>query len=656
MNNLSKIEKINDLIFRLNSATKAYDAGNPYMCDAEWDRLYFELKDLEKETGIIYPVSPTQSISYDIVNELNKVKHNHPMLSLDKTKDWEEFKAYFKDKNAVSMLKLDGLTCSLKYENGVLVSAETRGNGIEGEDILHNAKVVKNIPQTIPYTEELVVDGEILCTKSYFYKYHAEEYSNARNFAAGAIRLLDSSECAQRHLTFVVWNIVKGFDEVDSFSKKLEMTNELGFTVVPWINDLSLDVQEHLKVLANTYGYPIDGIVARFDSISYGNSLGNTDHHSKAAYAFKFYDELYETKLLDIVWSMGRTGQLTPIAVFEPIEINEAIIERASLHNPSVMLKLFNGGSPWRGQKIKVFRSNMIIPQVESAEFEYDRDKWLKHEKIGIPLLCPYCGEELTRTMENDSEFLYCFNSACCAKIINILEHACSKKALDIKGLSKATLEKLLEWGWVNNLTDIFNLKNYRKDWIKKAGFGPKSVDNILSAIDNALINSTLEDFLTALGIPLIGRSNIKKLIEQTKIQTFEDFIQLIDSKYSFAKLDGFGYEKEYSLLNHDYEEAKELYKLFTLKTEEVVENEDVKSLSGKTFVITGKTYIYKNRSELKAEIEKLGGRVVDSVSSKTNYLINNDSASESSKNKKAKELNIPILTESDFIDFIKNI
>lgn len=355
---------IKELVDILNKHTEAYDAGHPTISDEDWDKMYFELEALEKIYGIIFPDSPTQKIHYKEVSSLEKIKHEHPLLSLAKTKDWNEFINYFEPKSVIGMLKLDGLTCSLTYENGRLMRAETRGDGVIGENILHNAQVIKSIPKRIKYRDRLVVDGEVICAAEDF-KQFANEYANPRNFASGSIRLLDSKECEKRNLTFVVWNVAEGFNELNSFIDKLERVEELGFLTVPWVSSFDLDAKEFLIERAELYGYPIDGLVGRFDDISYGESLGVTGHHSKAAFAFKFYDETYPTKLIDIEWSLGRSNVLTPVAVFEPVIINSNIITRASLHNLSVMKNIL-GENPYVGQKINVFLSNMIIPQIKS--------------------------------------------------------------------------------------------------------------------------------------------------------------------------------------------------------------------------------------------------------------------------------------------------
>lgn len=363
LNREDAIKIIEDNIKWLNDRTTEYDAGLPTVSDIEWDRVYFALVNLENEWDYYDPESPTQKIQYTVVNELKKKTHNHPMLSLDKTKDWKAFIQYFGDHSVVGMLKLDGLTCTLHYQNGELIGAETRGNGQEGEDILHNALVVKNIPNRINYTEELIIDGEIICTTTDFEPFK-NEYANPRNFAAGSIRLLDSGECAKRNLKFFAWNLVKG--GYNLHIENLNLLSRLGFAITPWTAGFDWDARDYLTQVAQEDGIPIDGLVGRFNDISYGESLGATSHHSRAAYAFKFADETAETYLRDIEWTMGRTGRLTPTAVFDAVFLEGTEVTRASLHNISVMNELL--GKPYVGQKIWVSKRNMIIPQIERAE------------------------------------------------------------------------------------------------------------------------------------------------------------------------------------------------------------------------------------------------------------------------------------------------
>ena len=418
-----------ELIDYLNARTKEYDEGHPTISDKEYDDKFFELIHLEEVTGIIYDDSPTQKIVYNVINELKKVKHNHPMLSLDKTKDINVIKNFLKqNKNYLCMFKMDGLTCSLRYLNGKLVSAETRGNGIEGEDITHNAWVVDNIPKYIDYKDELIVDGEIICPLDTFNELFKTMYKNPRNFAAGSIRLLDSKECAKRNLCFIAWDVIEGFNDIKLLSEKLKKLSFLNFSIVPYRcdNDFNWEtIDDEIIEAAHHLNYPIDGIVFKFDDIEYGKSLGATDHHFKNAMAFKFYDEEYETSLLNIEYTMGRTGVLTPVAVFNPVEIDGTMVERASLHNLSIIKETL-GDMPQVYQKIWVSKRNMIIPQIERAE--KSDNCYIQDLIIDIPKQCPICGEETITITENCSTILMCNNPNCEGKFLNKLDHFCSKK------------------------------------------------------------------------------------------------------------------------------------------------------------------------------------------------------------------------------------
>ena len=630
-------EKIKELVEKLNYYTKLYDEGHPAISDYEWDKMYYELQKLENENHIYLPDSPTQSVDYQVVNKLNKVEHNHPMLSLDKTKDITVADTFYSSHKSIAMAKMDGLTCSLRYLDGKLVSAETRGNGIIGEDILHNALQVKNIPNKIGYYEELIIDGEIICTYNDF-KAFAEEYKNPRNFASGSIRLLDSYTSAMRCLTFVAWDCIKGLD-LENLSDKLHWLKEMGFTIVPKGNDFyTFPVQvEHIQDECHKLGYPIDGIVIKYDNCKEYEAAGRTDHHFKGGLAYKFYDEEYETTLLDIEWSMGRTGVLTPVAIFEPIEIDGTEVSRASLHNISVIRDLFQG-VPKKGQKICVFKANMIIPQISRVE------KFADGEPLVPPEVCPICGEPTKLSGDNDSIFLNCSNLQCQGKLINRLDHFCGKSGLDIKGLSKATLEKLIEWGWISSYIDIYKLENKSNEWKNKAGFGEKSVERILSALNESR-NTTLDAVIAAAGIPLIGRSVAKELCKY--IKTYEDFRYKVETGFDFTQYDGFGEVMAAALLNFDYKEIDDVVD-FALNIQERTQKESNNSLEGKTFCVTGKVHIYKNRDELKADIESRGGKVVGSMSGNVNYLVNNDITSTSSKNLAAKQAGIPIITEEE--------
>ena len=642
-------EKMRSLINLLNDWTEAYDNGHPIVSDKEWDDKYFELEKLEKEANFSFPDSPTQKINFTIVNKLEKVTHNHKMLSLEKTKNIDDISKFFGNKDYIAMCKMDGLTCSLTYENGKLVSAETRGNGSVGENILHNAMIIPSIPKRIKHNGTLVVDGEIICTAENF-KQFEDEYENPRNFAAGSIRLFNSKECYERNLTFVAWDIIDGYENISTLSDKLIFLEKLGFESVPYAMGTINFCINILKEEAKKYGYPIDGIVFKFNDIKYGESLGATDHHFKNAIAFKFYDERFKTYLKDIEWSIGRTGVLTPIAVYEPVNDGISTFERASLHNVSVIECLFNGTTPYKGQPIWVGKSNQIIPQVfEVEEIPIAEEA----EFLFTPRFCPICGEPASIEENEGVKILICDNPNCEGKMINKLNHFCGKNGLDIKGLSKATLEKLIEWEWIENIIDIFNLKNHRTEWIQKTGFGQKSVDNILNAIEEAK-TTTLEAFISSLGIPLIGKVVAADLTKHFK--DYHEFREAINNKFDFSEFEGFAESKTEALWNYDYTEADKIYNLLNFCLKEEKEESLEKTCANLKIVITGKLIKFKNRNELKALIETKGGKVVDSVSKNTSYLINNDLTSTSGKNKDAQRLNIPIISEEEFFEkFLKN-
>lgn len=641
-------EKIRQLIDLLNSTTALYDSGHTILTDEEWDEKYFELQKLEKETGIIFKDSPTQQINYSTVNALKKIEHNHPMLSLDKTKDLAEIKAFLSKKDFIAMAKMDGLTCSLTYENGKLVRAETRGNGTIGEDILHNAEVIPSIPKRINYKDQVIIDGEIICTYSDFETF-STEYKNPRNFASGSIRLLNSKECEKRKLKFIVWDIIKPFNNISNeIIVQLAKAKTLGFTICPFDFDDEIEnLVEKIKKECQELSYPIDGIVFKFRDLSLREKLGYTSHHFKNAIAYKFYDETYETRLKRISWTMGRTGVLTPVAVFDPIDMDGSIVERASLHNVSVMREIL-GDCAYVGEHLQVYKANMIIPQIASAGPHYDYGYVVSHGGVSAndsPEYCPICCGIVSYKDNNGVVTLECDNPCCEGKILNRLEHFASKKGLDIKGLSLATFEKLLDWKWIESLIDIFKLKEHREEWISKPGFGVASVDKILNSIEESK-NTTLDAFIASLGIPLIGNTVSKELIKYFK--TYDEFRDAVnDDTYHFSTIDGFGPEMDNELKYFDYSEADEIYHLLNIKIPE--EKEENLKLKDLTFVITGKLRKYKNRAELVDVISQAGGKVASSVSGKTNYLINNDITSNSSKNLTAKKLGVKIITEEDF-------
>ena len=636
-------------IKKLNKWTEAYDNGYPEVSDKEWDDLYFEVKEFEKNNTAAKD-SPSQTISYQVVNSLKKVTHSHPMLSLDKTKDINNLKSFIGNHDYILMAKMDGLTCSLTYQNGQLILAETRGNGIVGEDITHNANVIPSIPKSIPALAkygEVVIDGEIICTYSNFESF-STEYKNPRNFAAGSIRLLDSQECEKRKLTFVAWDVIKGLD-AKRLSEKLDFLNiSTTFKIVPFltnsnIEELEEDINYLKRQCENFYSYPIDGMVVKYNKIDEYNAAGRTDHHFKGGLAYKFYDETYETEVKDIEWTMGRTGQLTPVLIYNDIDIDGTVCNRASLHNISIMHQLM--GEAYPGQRVFIYRANQIIPQVESAQINNPN----KVPSINIPTECPYCGEPTIIKQENESKVLYCTNPNCSGKIINKLDHFCGKKGLDIKGISKATLEKLIDWNWVSCFKDIYRLQEHKKEWSTKEGFGEKSVQNILDSIEKSR-NNDLWRVIAAAGIPNVGSVAAKQLANYFK--TYAKFRSAVEEDFDFTELPDFGEITAETLLNFDYTEIDDV--VFYAIHCNPVEEQSSNALEGISFCITGKLNNFKNRNELKEKISSLGGKVTDSVSSKTNYLINNDIESNSSKNKAAKALYIPIITEEDFLDMIE--
>ena len=651
--------RIRDLIYKLNYYTKKYDEGNPEISDKEWDDMYFKLQDLENWTGLYFEDSPTQKVVFQEVSKLNKVEHNHPMLSLDKTKSIDAIKSFIGNKDCICMAKMDGLTCSLRYLDGKLVSAETRGNGIVGEDILHNALQVKNIPNKINYKEELIVDGEIICTYKDFEPF-AAEYKNPRNFASGSIRLLSSKESASRNLTFVAWDVIKGLSQTSEelgvptlLTCKLAELNELGFTIVPFHNCNKVDMEDfnseynrigYVKQLAQNAQYPIDGLVFKYNNCDEYEAAGRTDHHFKGGLAYKFYDEEYETTIEDIEWTMGRTGVLTPVAILAPIEIDGTEVSRANLHNISVAHDTLGGLCfGWKGQKVWVYKANMIIPQISKAEEDDERTK----EYFTLPYVCPVCGGEVETRKEVDSEMLYCANPQCEGKLVNRIEHFFGKKGLDAKGISKATIEKLIDFGWVTRVRDMFDLSRFASEWKNIPGFGEKSVSNILGAIE-ASRNCNLESAIAAAGIPLIGRTVAKDLAR--RFTSYGAFKENIEGSFDFSSLGGYGYEMNKSLKTFDYTELDYIVENY-LNIQEEKQEVYEKKLQNLTFCVTGKVSVWKNRDELSAFIENLGGKVTGSVSKNTDYLINNDVNSTSAKNNKAKELGIPIISEQTFMD-----
>lgn len=645
----------------LNSASEAYyNSDNPIMSDYEFDCKYDELKRWEEETGIVLSNSPTQNVGATTLSSIKEVTHKTPMLSLEKCHSTEEIIKFANNHNLVASVKLDGLTVRLTYRDGNLVLAESRGNGVVGSDVTEHVKQFTNVPLHINKEGTYIIDGEALIKLDYFAEINKNgEYKNSRNLAAGTLSSLDTSVVKGRKLSWYAWEVVEGAKESKSFTFSLIEAEELGLDVVPNVNlgYSEMDIEEVIEYCfdkAKEYNLPQDGVVFKFDDVEYGRSLGNTSHHFRNGIAYKVFNDSVETELVDIEWTMGKTGSLCPTAVFNPIEIEQTIVERASLHNISVMKQIL--GNPWIGQHIGVFKANLIIPQIRWAE---EDDKYTKNY-IDIPRTCPICGQPTRIIKDNDSEVLYCTNENCKGRLLGKLTHAVSKSALNIDGFSESTIEKFINLGWLNSIKDIYHLSNHENDMKTIDGFGKKSVEKLLNSIEKSR-KTTLDRFLYSLSIPLLGKSASQDIAENCTIEntsSIGNFMQIMitDGAEHFRSISGIGDSLINSLnsyFNIHCSEIFELTKEFKFESP-IVLDEIPKTLQGKTFVVTGSVNHYKNRDELKADIVTHGGTVVSSVSSKTSYLINNDINSTSSKNQKAKSLNIPIITEEEFLQMIK--
>ena len=647
------MEKI-DIVKRvkeLNAASEAYYNGNkPIMSDYEFDCKFDELKKWEEETGIVLSNSPTQNVGYDVVSNLEKTTHSHPMLSLGKTKSVDDLIKFSSGKDCVISLKMDGLTVLNTYENGKLQKSETRGNGEVGEVITHNAKVFDNFPINIPFDKKFEIEGEAIITKNDFEHINTNgEYKTCRNLASGSVRQLDSKIAKDRHVHFVAWKVPFG---LTTYTEGFRIAKEYGFEVVPYVtyNSSTDDINEkieQLKTIADEKSYPIDGLVISYNNVEYGKVLGMTGHHPKHSLAFKFYDEESVSTLKDIEWSMGKMGSLTPIAIFDSIEIDGTQVERASLHNVSILKDLELG----IGDEITVIKANQIIPQI--------KENLTKSNTYEIPISCPICGGTTKIVKDNDSEVLMCDNPDCQGKLLGKLAHYCSKEAMNIDGLSEATLKFLIDKGWVKRYIDLYNLDQYYDIWIKCEGFGAKSVLKILDAIKESA-HTTLSRFINSLSIPLIGKTTSKQISNacDNDIRTFMTVINQYGASY-FSNIDGIGDTMITSFNNYWKKNRDKVHQLCTRLTFEkptpIVKTDDYyKDLFGLTFVITGSLNHFSNRDELKNKIETYGGKVSGSISAKTSYLINNDINSTSSKNQKAKSLSIPIISEKQFLSMIR--
>lgn len=647
---MDKSERIKDLVELLNKANKAYyQEANEIMTNFEYDKLYDELVGLEKETGMVLSNSPTVNVGYQVVSQLPKEQHKSPMLSLDKTKEVGALADFAGDRKCLLSWKMDGLTVVLTYENGELVKAVTRGNGLVGEVITNNAKTFKNIPISIPYKGRLTLRGEAIIKYSDFEQINREiedadsKYKNPRNLCSGSVRQLNSQVTAERNVNFVAFALINA-DDVDfdnSIEQQYKWMESQGFQVVEYRVVTRNSMEDAVKYFAGkiqTYDYPSDGLVLMFDDIEYGLSLGTTAKFPRNGIAFKWEDEQAETTLKYIEWSPSRTGLINPVAVFEPVELEGTTVSRASVHNISIMEELELGS----GDRIKVYKANMIIPQIS--------ENLTKSGIDDLPKECPVCGYATEVKAENGIKTLYCPNSQCPAKHVKLFTLFVSRNGMNIDGLSEETLEKFIDAGYIKEFADIFHLDRYYEEIVATPGFGQKSYDNLMDSVEKAR-NVELSALIYSLGIPNIGSANAKLICK-----AFNNNIEKIRnaSVEELIEIDGIGeiMAEKFCQYFADEDNIKKLDNLLKeVNIAEPEENTTPQNMDGLTFVITGSVEHFANRNELKSYIEKHGGKVTGSVSAKTNYLINNDAMSASSKNKKAKQLGVEIVTEEVFLE-----
>ena len=649
------MKRMKELVEILGQASRAYyQEDREIMSNLEYDALYDELVALEQKTGIVLSTSPTVSVGYEAVDELPKETHESPMLSLDKTKDREVLRSFIGNHKTRLSWKMDGLTIVLTYRNGVLEKAVTRGNGVVGEVVTNNARVFDNIPHKISFQGELILRGEAIITYSEFEKINRDiadvdaRYKNPRNLCSGSVRQLNNKITAGRHVRFYAFSLVKADGEgfQNSRQRQMEWLEEQGFETVEYRVVTGETLDEAMEYFAGKVAendFPSDGLVALYDDIAYGDSLGRTAKFPRNAFAFKWADEMAETTLEEIEWSPSRTGLINPVAIFTPVELEGSTVSRASVHNISIMRKLELG----IGDRIRVYKANMIIPQIgENLTRSGVKD---------IPECCPACHGPAVIEMVNDVESLYCRNPRCPAKAIKGFTLFVSRDAMNIDGLSEATLEKFIGHGLIGRFGDIFELEKYRDEIVQMEGFGEKSCQNLLNSIEKAR-KTELPRLIYALGIPNIGLSNAKVIC-----QKFGYDLKKLRSltREELAEADGIGPVIAGSFVDYfaDEDRNRQLDHLLThLVIQEAPRETNEQIFAGLNFVITGNVEHFANRNAVKAEIEKRGGKVTGSVTSKTNYLINNDVTSNSSKNKKAKELQIPIISENDFIRMLDEL
>lgn len=644
----ASIQEMKELARKLNEAAKAYyQEDREIMSNLEYDALYDRLQELEKETGTVLAGSPTVSVGYEAVDSLPKETHESPMLSLDKTKDREVLRSFIGNHRILLSWKLDGLTIVLTYEHGELQKAVTRGNGTTGEVITNNAKVFCNIPLKIPYQGRLVLRGEAIITYSDFEKINASiedvdaRYKNPRNLCSGSVRQLNNQITARRNVHFYAFSLVsaENVDMHNSREYQFQWLVSQGFEVVEYRMVTSETLDEAMDYFAEAISgndFPSDGLVALYDDIAFGESLGRTAKFPRNAFAFKWADEIRETHLLEIEWSPSRTGLINPVAVFEPVELEGTTVSRASVHNVSIVKELELG----IGDVIQVYKANMIIPQIA--------ENLTRSRKLIIPDQCPACGQEAKVIRENEVEALYCMNPDCAAKKIKAFTLFVSRDAMNIDGLSEATLEKFIARGYIHDFGDIFEIEKYRNEITSMEGFGEKSFDNLLASLEKAR-ETTLPRVIYSLGIANIGLANAKVICRY-----FDDDLEKIRHAQTdeISAIDGIGPVIAQNMTGYFAKEENNR-KLDHLLSHLIIQKEETSGeqiLAGMNFVITGSVEHFANRGEVKTLIESMGGKVTGSVTGKTNYLINNDTTSNSSKNKKAKELGVPIISEMEFL------
>lgn len=645
-----KRARMRELVELLNRAGRAYyQEAREIMSNYEYDKLYDELLTLEKETKTTLSGSPTAHVGYEVLSELPKERHESPMLSLDKTKDTEELKEWIGDRKTLLSWKLDGLTIVLTYREGRLFKAVTRGNGEVGEVITNNARVFRNIPLQIPFRGELILRGEAVIGYEEFARINAEiedvdaKYKNPRNLCSGSVRQLNNEITAKRNVNFFAFSLVSASqaDFENSHEKEFLWLRDQGFEVVEYRVVTEDNLEETVRWFSDHISendFPSDGLVAVYDDISYGRSLGRTSKFPRDSMAFKWADEIRETRLEEIEWSPSRTGLINPVAVFEPVELEGTTVSRASVHNISILRSLELG----IGDTIEVYKANMIIPQIAQNK--------TRSNTVEIPGVCPVCGGATEIRKVNDAESLYCTNSECEAKKIKSFTLMASRDALNIEGLSEATLEKFIAKGFIHEPADIFRLERHREELVTLEGFGEKSYENLMANVEKAR-STTLAKVIYSLGIPNIGLAGAKLICRE-----FDNRVEamLAASPEELAAIDRVGDVIAESFVSYFRDEGKK-QRFFNLLSELTIAqeeraDEEHQTLKGKVFVITGSLKHFSNRSELKELIEQKGGKVTGSVTGKTDYLINNDTSSGSSKNKKAKELGVAIISEEEFL------